>query len=135
MDDRKVDEALDGIVKPAGFWQYMVVILTAISIPGTAIISVFTNFFPKHRCRLEPQIEDWLLSTSSTPNATRWDIRSVAEFFRPNLSHPTAVSACEVYAVDRLQNTTIEKLFLYQNQTLPLEREKCPFGFVYEYDW
>ncbi|VDN12711.1 unnamed protein product [Dibothriocephalus latus] len=135
MDDLKVDEALAGIVHPDGFWQFIVVILTALSIPGTAIISVFTNSSPKYRCRLEPQIEAWLLNASSTSNATRWDIRSVAEFFGPKLSHPTAVRACEVYAVDRLQNATIEKLFLYQSQTLPLVRDKCPFGFVYEYDW
>ncbi|VDL89852.1 unnamed protein product [Schistocephalus solidus] len=135
MDDPKVDEALAGIVQPAGFWQFIVVILATLTIPGAAIISVFNNSFPKHRCRLEPQVEAWLLNTSSTSPAAGWDIRSIAEVFGPKLSHPSSVSACELYTVDRLQNTTLERLLLYQNQTLPLERQKCPFGFVYEYDW
>ncbi|KAL7060137.1 hypothetical protein AAHC03_09274 [Spirometra sp. Aus1] len=135
MDDLKVDEALAGIVQPAGFWQFFAVILTALSIPGAAIISVFNNSFPKHRCRLEPQVEAWLLNTTITPTGTGWNIASIAELFGPKLSHSSSVSACEVYTVDRLQNATIERLLQYQNQTLALEREKCPFGFVYEYDW
>lgn len=59
-----MDEILREIVGPIGVWQACMVLLMTLSSSNTAIQPNFLNTVPKFRCKMEPDIEEGILSAT-----------------------------------------------------------------------
>ncbi|TPP63362.1 Organic cation transporter protein [Fasciola gigantica] len=136
QDGVNVDRLLEDTVGSCGLWQWGLVLLIGLSCGSIATFPVFANSAARHRCRLEPHVEQFIQD-----NQLSFD--HVASRIGPWIENPIednhqnrTVSfdiGCSVYKV----NWTAVNLTWYFHEISrthlnSLETELCPRGYVHE---
>ncbi|VDP68009.1 unnamed protein product [Echinostoma caproni] len=137
-DSINVDRLLEDTVGTCGLWQWGLVFMISFSCGSIATFPVFANSVSRHRCQLEPHVEQFIQNRDLTFThvASRigpwidagWDENSHAN------SAVSAVDAgCYVYKL----NWTAVNLTWYFHETNRtqlemFEIEACPRGYVHE---
>ncbi|CAL8106010.1 unnamed protein product [Calicophoron daubneyi] len=128
-----VDNVLENVVKPFGFWQWMVTVLLAVSSTSIEIFLVFANSVSSHRCKMEDRVELFFREHNLTLNR-------IAPLIGPwngqksDQSEGSFIdSGCYRYRLN-WSAIDLEEHFLTENFPVStnLPYEKCPIGYVHE---
>ncbi|KAF6771418.1 hypothetical protein AHF37_09540 [Paragonimus kellicotti] len=128
-----VDQILEDVVKPFGFWQWSLALLLTFSSTSTMTFPVYANSASPHRCRMEERVEQFILNNSVSFEQAAAFVGPWEQSVKDNQTTITHYgSGCLRYKVD-WENTNIEQFFFkkeYLNNSLPTEY--CKYGYVYE---
>ncbi|KAF5403582.1 Organic cation transporter protein [Paragonimus heterotremus] len=128
-----VDQILEDVVKPFGFWQWSLALLLTFSCTSTMTFPVYANSASPHRCRMEELVEQFILNNNISFEQAATVVGPWGQNVEDNQTTVTHKgSGCLRYKLD-WENTNIEQFFFkqeYLNSSHPTEH--CKYGYVYE---
>nr|CDS33740.1 solute carrier family 22 [Hymenolepis microstoma] len=125
MHGTQIDELFENHIGGLGLWQLLIIFMISISFSNSAILSVFFNAIPKHRCRVDEANENQLKD---------WNFTDVAHLIGPVDTSNNQFRQCSRYSSEFPSNSTIFGSYLYKNaRNLNVLEYSCPNGYAYEY--
>nr|VZI36086.1 unnamed protein product [Spirometra erinaceieuropaei] len=157
---RNVDDLLTEVVKPFGWWQFIVTMLAVWCDIPAAIFPVYGNSVPKFRCAADPSVEALLLRNSSSLNVPTYvfspkgpatmignqyihDFDTIAASIGPWPRNKNAsglddtdeeLYGCYRYKRDWGKISNVSQLIGMSSLPPTTELETCQAGYVYEVD-